>query len=422
MKRYLLTLPLLLFAALGLTSCIEDLSETKVSYQDQMSYGVWKSVDSNDEYDYTITFTKSAAGKDIVSVVREGKADGRFAGEVRNLFVSEEAEYSPELGISASGATATYYGDGEVSDSLGASFYLVEMNDHSHIAQLITDDASTRVNVRVEPANIYPAFAGYWEGYNADSTLTFYALFDGDEPLAIVGKTAKAGGSEDPEEVVVDFDRTTGKGSFILSQGTDEERAIEFAYNSDAQVVVTVDGEQFVIDPIYSDSEPESFLPVYTATFTSSLFGYSDPTVTIYAGDKGVGNFAFGPYIDAEAFFFTKADDNTISFDKQATGYEHVQDGRNFGMVYAYDAFNDAKYKSSDQPSYYDPAAQTFHFFCDYFIPSVGGGFGLFEETLTITEELSEEARAKVRLKNAYKGYKRPQHVLPPFSLGRLSF
>ena len=424
MKRYLITLPALLLAGLGLTSCLEDLSETKVSYPDQMSYGVWESVNAEGDYDYKITYTKSAAGNDLVLVVREGKPDGRFPGEVRNIFVSESAGYEGNLGISASGAGATYFGDGRPetgNDSISAEMYIVETNDHSHIAQVITNDGTTQMSVNVEPSNSYPKFAGYWEGYNADSTLTFFALFDTNEdfpePVAIVGKTAKAGGDEEGEVITVNFDTETGKGTFTTESGT----VVDVAYNDIAQVVVTVEGEQFVIDPLYSDSEPEGYEAKYIATFTSSLFGYSDPKVVIYAGDKGIGNYAFGPFIDADAFFFNQADDNTVSFDPQITGYEHVQDGVKYGMVYAFDAFNDSQNQKSDVSSFYDPEARTYHFYCDYYIPGAGG-FGLFEETLKITGYADEATRAKIRLKNHRKGKTIRKPVVAPFDPSRFNF
>ena len=407
MKRYLISLPLLLLAGFGLTSCLEDLSTTKYDYADKMSYGVWKSVDAIDGYEYTVTFTKSAAGDDLLSVVREGVEGSRFEGEVRNIFVSTDVTYLDSVGISASASEATYYGDGRAGgeEAIAANAYIVETANHDHILQVITEDGSTKISTYVQESTRYPKPAGYFKGFNADSTLTFFALFDGDA-AAIAGKTLKAGGTEEPENITVDFDPATGTGTVTMKSGT----VINVAYNDIAQIVVTVEGEQFVVDPQWSDSEPEGFDAKYTATFTSSLFGYSDPEVIIYEGDKGIGNYAFGPFVDAEAFFFTLAEDNTISFDPQITGYEHVQDGRKFGMVYAYDAYNDAQYGKSDAPSFYDPDSQTFHFFCDYFIPGAGG-FGMYEETLKITG-YADESRAKIRLKNHKNKNHKPSHSL----------
>ncbi len=420
MKRYLISLPLLLLAGLGLTSCLEDINKTEYDYADNMSYGIWKSVEATDGYDYIVTFTKSAAGEDLLSIVREGVAGSRFEGEVRNVFVSTDVQYMDSVGVAASSSDASYFGDGRRGgeEAVPAKAYLVETADHDHILQLITEDGTSRFTVRVEESkNNYPKPAGYFEGYNADSTLTFYAWFDDEEPVAIVGKTAKAGGSEDSETITVEFDPTSGTGTFTTESGY----VVNFAYNDINQIVVTVEGESFVVDPAWSDSEPEGYAPKYTATFTSTLFGYSDPNVILYEGDKGIGNYAFGPFIDADGFYFNVADDNTISFDPQITGYEHVQDGVKYGMVYAFDAFNDSQNQKSDVSSFYDPEARTYHFYCDYYIPGAGG-FGLFEETLKITGYADEATRAKIRLKNHRKGKTIRKPVVAPFDPSRFNF
>ena len=415
MKKYIFSMVALFLASFSLTSCLDEYKDNPVNFPAEgvAKTGVWRSATlDNNKYDYTAVRTQTSDGKDLFYIVREGKPGTDAEGEVRTVFVNkpDSVESLPKVGMFEAFSKTTYFSDGQNgTEAIGGEAYLAYRNNLKDFTLQLVSDDEILFTEQVAPADGYvPTLAGYWEGINENGKY-IYIWFDG--KVAVLGDE-----NNDPEYVGISYDPETG---VYTVAGEDSEIVVTLAFNGNKQLEATVDGETFIVDPVSaSDSEPEGFEAKYTATFTSTLFGYSDPEVIIYEGDKGVGNYAFGPFIDADAFFFNWAEDNTLSFDPQVTGYVHVQNGQTFGMVYAFDSYAN---QQCDDPSYYDPDAKTYHFYCLYYIPGVGG-FGTFEETLKITGYAEEATVAKIRFKAHRNGKVFRKPVAAPFDPSRFNF
>ena len=89
MKKILIALPALMLAFAGFVSCAEDTTlPTPTQEQKPLSYGIMKSINSTDGFDYYTVCTKNAAGEDMIYTVRRGQEGGRFEGQNRMLFAS----------------------------------------------------------------------------------------------------------------------------------------------------------------------------------------------------------------------------------------------------------------------------------------------------------------------------------------------
>ena len=397
MKQYIKTLALLLLVGLGLTSCLKDdrFDEGIKKYQKSLPYGVWKSAsDASGNYDYTAVFTKDAKGKDLFYVVRKARNSAPDSGEVKFLMVSHDVQYSDSTGVIEAVAPSCFFGDGQNGTSkLSARAYLAILRSSKNLMfQMITSDGSTQFSVQAQRDDAKPtSIAGMWEGYSSDSTKYFTANLNSASAQG-KGSGIAVFNDNDVEDVAYQF--AGNKGTVT---GNDTHKKAELSFNDEYQLVATLDGKTFVVDPLASSSEPEAFTPTYSATFTSSLFG-SSQNVVIYKGEKNVGNYYFKPFIDnnTTGFAFNMQSDKTLSFDSKngiPTGYTHVQGGQTLGPVYAYDAYALGKGAQSK----YDAGVFTFN--VSYQIPGVGG-FGVFAEKLTITGTASPAQVAKLDLKS----------------------
>ncbi|MBB3703303.1 hypothetical protein [Alloprevotella rava] len=397
MKQYIKTLALMLLVGLGLTSCLNDdrFDEGVQKYQKSLPYGVWKSVsNSPGNYDYTGILTKDVAGKDLFYVIRTARPTAPDSGEVKILMVSHDVQYSDSTGMLQASAPSCYFGDGENgTKKLTAAANLAILHSSNNlIFQMVTSDGTTQFHLQAARVEAKPtSIAGMWEGYSSDSTKYFTAEL---KPADAQGNGTGVAvfNDNDVEEVAYTFANNAATVTGKITQ-----KKAEFAYNDNYQLVATLDGATFVVDPMASTSEPENFTPAYTGKFTSKLFGESSDVV-IYKGDKGTGNYLFTPFImnSTTGFVFNWANDNTLSFDAKkgnATGYTHKQNGRTLGPVYALDAY--ALGESKTQSSF---ANNVFTFYCFYSIPGVGD-FGVFKETLQITGSAAPAQVAKFNLK-----------------------
>ena len=245
MKKYIMSLAVVLLAALGLTSCHDDFNDTP-EYPFNHTYGVWQSLNADDgTNNYYVVCTKRSTGEDIIYVVRQNIA----TGEVRTLFVGDVEQYDKTIGLLTASAPTSYFGDGENgTDSLETVAYLaVQSNGVTRTLQLV-DETGIEVIQEVTPTNVLPTIAGYWDAVDEethdmilldlyeDSTATVYLNVGSDYANA-------------------DYEYANGEGTITDENGV----TATLAFNEDYQLVATVDGFSMVVDPYTSLSQPEQF-------------------------------------------------------------------------------------------------------------------------------------------------------------------
>ena len=245
MKKYIMSLAVVLLAAFGLTSCHDDFNDTP-EYPFNNTYGVWQSLNAdNGTNNYYVVCTKRSTGEDIIYVVRQNIA----TGEVRTLFVGDVEQYDKTIGLLTASAPTSYFGDGENgTDSLETVAYLaVQSNGVTRTLQLI-DETGIEVIQEVTPTNVLPTIAGYWDAYD-DETGNMIILDLYEDSTAVVNLNVGE------NYALADYEYGNGQGSVTDENGN----TATLAFNKDYQLVATANGATMVVDPYTSESQPEQF-------------------------------------------------------------------------------------------------------------------------------------------------------------------
>ncbi len=245
MKKYIMSLAVVLLAAFGLTSCHDDFNDTP-EYPFNNTYGVWQSLNAdNGTNNYYVVCTKRSTGEDIIYVVRQNIA----TGEVRTLFVGDVEQYDKTIGLLTASAPTSYFGDGENgTDSLETVAYLaVQSNGVTRTLQLI-DETGIEVIQEVTPTNVLPTIAGYWDAYD-DETGNMIILDLYEDSTAVVNLNVG------DNYALADYEYGNGQGSVTDENGN----TATLAFNKDYQLVATANGATMVVDPYTSESQPEQF-------------------------------------------------------------------------------------------------------------------------------------------------------------------
>ena len=386
----------LFLASFSLTSCLDDVKDNPVTYPANGvdKTGVWKSATlADNEYDYTAVRTLTSDGKDLFYIVREGKPGTDVEGEIKTLFVNkpDSVESLPDVGMFEAFSETTFFGDGQNgTDAVGGEAYLAYRNNLRDFTLQLMSGGEILFTEKVNRVDNYlPTLAGYWEG-KGETGKYMYVLFD--ENVGILGDE-----NNDAEELTVSYNRETG---VVTITGNDSGIVVTMILNSNMQYEATIDGETFVVDPVFaSDSEPETFTPVKVGNYTSMFFSdnegnpYVYPAV-LFQSDKKRTKFGVAPFIDNEGGILFEVerepDDDgnyAMTVSASATGYKHP----NYGMIYGGDSGE----------AYFD-GQKTYYLNLIFFVSA--GQFGYtddqswFPESFKVTGnyEESDEAPKKV--------------------------
>lgn len=245
MKKYIMSLAVVLLAAFGLTSCHDDFNDTP-EYPFNLTHGVWQSLNADDgTNNYYVVCTKRSTGEEIIYVVRQAIA----TGEVRTLFVGDVEQYDKTIGLLTANAPISYFGDGNNgTDSLETKAYFAVQRDGVKRTLQLVDETGIEVVQEFTPAKVLPTIAGYWDAVDKetddmilldlyeDSTATVYLNVGSDFANAV-------------------YEYANGEGTITDENGV----TATLAFNEDYQLVATVDGVSMVVDPYTSLSQPEQF-------------------------------------------------------------------------------------------------------------------------------------------------------------------
>lgn len=383
---------MLLLSAVGFTSCSDDFENTTVNYPASgISYGVYESPYTSGTSEFSVVYTKSSEGKDLVYVKKIGKSTEADSGTVYTVFVSEDVAYDDSVGMLTATASSSFYADGNNgTEKTPATLYLAYQNDLKAYTLQIYVGSEQKVATNVN-AGAQPYIAGMWT--TADDAQP-YALFQIDSDTTGLGIF----GSVQGEVVDVYADYSNGQGTLY----TDAEKttaAATVSFNSDYQLVTTIDGQSVVTDPVVD----ESLVPTYhfgsgyahTGTFTyKNMMSGTDPGLSMTCvtdADPTAAIFTIGHWFyDVDFSFVWNMEDNTITIPETFTGYTHSS----YGPVYVSDLSTYTGSASYLPYNYYDKSSATFHFMTIYYVSA--GYFGYGDETFAITGEAASSIRKKL--------------------------
>lgn len=390
MKKYILTLAVLLLAGVGFTSCDDDFDNTTVSYPGSVSYGVFESPYTSGNDEYSVVFTKGYDGEDLLYVKRIGKAGTADSNTVYTVFVSDTVAYEDSVGMITATAASSFYGDGlNGTTRETATVYLAYQNDLKAYSLQIYSGSSIKVATNVY-AGATPHVEGMWTTPDEASPYALFQLNTDGTGLGIFG---------DVNADVLDLAYATDGSNATLTNLADTTTAATLAFNADAQLVATTDAGSVVVDPIVDESLVPSYTfdedHTHTGDFSyDQVFGGTDPGLTLTcqsASNSSAAIFTISHWCyDVDFNFVWNMDDNTITVPEQFTGYTHSS----YGDVYVSD-LNTYVGSNSQAASYYDATSATFYFNLIYYVDA--GYFGYGYETFAITGEASAAIRKKMQ-------------------------
>ena len=348
MKKFILSLAALVVTGLGLTSCNNDFENTKVSYPAQMPYGYYQSqYTPDDNHEYAITYTTNSAGQPLLVVKMRGKSTGADSGVYRNIIATTDVKYDPATGILS--ATS----EGSLYDFPVLAFAAFQKDNNKVTLNVIKASDSTRqvvsTLVKSQPSDIY----GTWTA-NINGVQTTLVLNDKGQSTSTPDGGAKT---------VITHQFANGAGVITFADGTQGS----VSYNANGQLVMTVNGQQVILDPAQSKAEPEIMIPIYEGEYTSGLFN-SLGTCTLYQSNKDESKYQIKPFVqNRDGIYFTyNKSTGLIVIKDQDTMYDFVQDGQPYGHIMISDAVT--KGANGAVPSSYDATTKTFTFNVVYFV------------------------------------------------------
>lgn len=383
MKKFILSLAALVVTGLGLTSCNNDFENTKVSYPAQMPYGYYQSqYTPDDNHEYAITYTTNSAGQPLLVVKMRGKSTGADSGVYRNIIATTDVKYDPATGILS--ATS----EGSLYDFPVLAFAAFQKDNNKVTLNVIKASDSTRqvvsTLVKSQPSDIY----GTWTA-NINGVQTTLVLNDKGQSTSTPDGGAKT---------VITHQFANGAGVITFADGTQGS----VSYNANGQLVMTVNGQQVILDPAQSKAEPEIMIPIYEGEYTSGLFN-SLGTCTLYQSNKDESKYQIKPFVqNRDGIYFTyNKSTGLIVIKDQDTMYDFVQDGQPYGHIMISDAVT--KGANGAVPSSYDATTKTFTFNVVYFVKA--GSFPAKTDIFVLQNEIPrDEAPAMI-------------HKMPKFEL-----
>lgn len=383
MKKFILSLAALVVTGLGLTSCNNDFENTKVSYPAQMPYGYYQSqYTPDDNHEYAITYTTNSAGQPLLVVKMRGKSTGADSGVYRNIIATTDVKYDPATGILS--ATS----EGSLYDFPVLAFAAFQKDNNKVTLNVIKASDSTRqvvsTLVKSQPSDIY----GTWTA-NINGVQTTLVLNDKGQSTSTPDGGAKT---------VITHQFANGAGVITFADGTQGS----VSYNANGQLVMTVNGQQVILDPAQSKAEPEIMIPIYEGEYTSGLFN-SLGTCTLYQSNKDESKYQIKPFVqNRDGIYFTyNKSTGLIVIKDQDTMYDFVQDGQPYGHIMISDAVT--KGANGAVPSSYDATTKTFTFNVVYFVKA--GSFPAKTDVFVLQNEIPrDEAPAMI-------------HKMPKFEL-----
>lgn len=375
MKKFILSLAALVVTGLGLTSCNNDFENTKVSYPAQMPYGYYQSqYTPDDDHEYAITYTTNSAGQPLLVVKMRGKSTGADSGVYRNIIATTDVKYDPATGILS--ATS----EGSLYDFPVLAFAAFQKDNNKVTLNVIKASDSTRqvvsTLVKSQPSDIY----GTWTA-NINGVQTTLVLNDKGQSTSTPDGGAKT---------VITHQFANGAGVITFADGTQGS----VSYNANGQLVMTVNGQQVILDPAQSKAEPEIMIPIYEGEYTSGLFN-SLGTCTLYQSNKDESKYQIKPFVqNRDGIYFTyNKSTGLIVIKDQDTMYDFVQDGQPYGHIMISDAVT--KGANGAVPSSYDATTKTFTFNVVYFVKA--GSFPAKTDIFVLQNEIPrDEAPAMI--------------------------
>ncbi|WP_315204908.1 hypothetical protein [Alloprevotella tannerae] len=376
MKKFILSLAALVVTGLGLTSCNNDFENTKVSYPAQMPYGYYQSqYTPDDNHEYAITYTTNSAGQPLLVVKMRGKSTASDSGVYRNIIATTDVKYDPATGILS--ATS----EGSLYDFPVLAFAAFQKDNNKVTLNVIKASDSTRqvvsTLVKSQPSDIY----GTWTA-NINGVQTTLVLNDKGQSTSTPDGGAKT---------VITHQFANGAGVITFADGTQGS----VSYNANGQLVMTVNGQQVILDPAQSKAEPEIMIPIYEGEYTSGLFN-SLGTCTLYQSNKDESKYQIKPFVqNRDGIYFTyNKSTGLIVIKDQDTMYDFVQDGQPYGHIMISDAVT--KGANGAVPSSYDATTKTFTFNVVYFVKA--GSFPAKTDVFVLQNEIPrDEAPAMIR-------------------------
>lgn len=369
MKKFILSLAALVVTGLGLTSCNNDFENTKVSYPAQMPYGYYQSqYTPDDNHEYAITYTTNSAGQPLLVVKMRGKSTGADSGVYRNIIATTDVKYDPATGILS--ATS----EGSLYDFPVLAFAAFQKDNNKVTLNVIKASDSTRqvvsTLVKSQPSDIY----GTWTA-NINGVQTTLVLNDKGQSTSTPDGGAKT---------VITHQFANGAGVITFADGTQGS----VSYNANGQLVMTVNGQQVILDPAQSKAEPEIMIPIYEGEYTSGLFN-SLGTCTLYQSNKDESKYQIKPFVqNRDGIYFTyNKSTGLIVIKDQDTMYDFVQDGQPYGHIMISDAVT--KGANGAVPSSYDATTKTFTFNVVYFVKA--GSFPAKTDIFVLQNEIPRD-------------------------------
>lgn len=383
MKKFILSLAALVVTGLGLTSCNNDFENTKVSYPAQMPYGYYQSqYTPDDNHEYAITYTTNSAGQPLLVVKMRGKSTASDSGVYRNIIATTDVKYDPATGILS--ATS----EGSLYDFPVLAYAAFQKDNNKVTLNVLKAADSTRqvvsTLVKSQPSDIY----GTWTA-NINGVQTTLVLND-------KGKSTST--PEGGAKTTITHQFANGAGVITFADGTQGS----VSYNANGQLVMTVNGQQVILDPAQSKAEPEIMIPIYEGEYTSGLFN-SLGTCTLYQSNKDESKYQIKPFVqNRDGIYFTyNKSTGLIVIKDQDTMYDFVQDGQPYGHIMISDAVT--KGANGAVPSSYDATTKTFTFNVVYFVKA--GSFPAKTDVFVLQNEIPrDEAPAMI-------------HKMPKFEL-----
>ena len=383
MKKFILSLAALVVTGLGLTSCNNDFENTKVSYPAQMPYGYFQSQytpEGNSEY--ALTYTTTSTGQPILVVKMRGKSTGADSGVYRNIIATTDVKYDPATGILSASSEGSLY------DFPVLAYAAFQKDNNKVTLNVLKASDSTRqvvsTLVKSQPSDIY----GTWTA-NINGVQTTLVLNDKGQSTSTPDGGAKT---------VITHQFANGAGTITFADGTQGS----VSYNANGQLVMTINGQQVILDPALRQAEPEIMIPIWEGTYTTALFNNQQIPGTLYQSNKDESKYLIKPFIqNREGMIFTydKAT-GEIKIDDQDTQFELIQDGKNYGFIH----MSDAVTKGADGavPSSYDATDKTFIFNVVYFVKA--GAFPVKTDTFVLQNEIPrDEAPAMIHKKPKFE-------------------
>lgn len=244
-----------LFVAFGLSSCGDDYDEGIGFVPQPTKHGVFKPTYTADgDTKYTVVYTKDSQGNDVVYVVAQETTEEGTETSVLVSAVVTDVDSKTRM-ITAE-AEESYFGEG-----VPVTVYLVKaLQGNDYTCQIYVNGRQFKI-FTLQPAAAgegLETIAGEWEFYSEETDeegqtvdYTYYYLYLTDEGYGVAYL------NEGESLVPCAFEWDGKNGTLVDENG----KQMQLTLNEDAQLVATVDGQEIVLDRLYTESgvEPETF-------------------------------------------------------------------------------------------------------------------------------------------------------------------